>query len=126
MDIDYEGKSYPFDMDEVTVKQAIKIEKHMGCSFVEWGGLLEKGSSMQALQALGWLVLHGGRDVPIEDTDFKMVPLGEGLTKAMAAQAAADEAAAAAAAGPTGAPPANGHVPAPLVLSAPSSETASP
>lgn len=97
MVIDYEGQKYTFDMAEVTVKQAIKIEKHTGMAFADWGEAVAKGADLKAVQAIGWLVLHGGRDVPIEDCDFKLMKLGE----AFAAAAAADEAAAKAAEDPT-------------------------
>lgn len=91
MIIEYEGKRYEFDFDDVTVKQAIKIEKHTGLTLSEWGKDLEAGSSAVAIQALGWLVLHDGRDIPIDDCDFKMVKLGEAFAKA-AEEEAAEEA----------------------------------
>ena len=91
MIIKYDGADYPFDMDEVGIKQAIKIEKFMGCSFEEWGKRLQAGD-LTARQALGWLILHhGALDVPIEDTDFKMVALGNSLNEAFAAEAAEAE-----------------------------------
>jgi hypothetical protein len=103
--IEYEGKSYPFDFDEIRVKQAVKIEKHTGLSLDEFGKAAAAGSSMLVVQAIGWLVLHGGRDVPIEDCDFKVVPFGEAFAKAAAAEDAAQkEREAAGDAGPT--PPA--------------------
>jgi hypothetical protein len=101
MRIDYEGQSYEFDMDDITVKQAIKIEKHLGCPFAEFGERLsaEEGKipDLMAVQCLGWLILHGGRDVPIEDTDFKVTALSQALGDAMEKATAAEEAAA----GPT-------------------------
>ena len=92
MIIDYDGQQYTFDLDDVTVKQALKIEKFMGCSFTEWGKRLQGGEDMRARQALGWLILHGGADVPVEETDFKLVKLGEALDAAHAAEAAKAEA----------------------------------
>ena len=88
MIIKYDGADYPFEMDDVAIKQAIKIEKFMGCSFEEWGKKLQAGD-LTARQALGWLILHqGDLSVPIEDTDFKMVALGNALNEAFAAEAA--------------------------------------
>ena len=82
MIIKYDGHDYPFDFDDVTVKQGVKIEKFMGCSFEEWGKKLQAGD-LQARQALGWVILHGGDlTVPIEDTDFKMVALGKAMADA--------------------------------------------
>lgn len=91
MIIHYDGQDYPFSLDDVTVKQALKIEKFMSCSFADWGKKLQQdGGDLRARQALGWLILHQGRDVPIEDTDFKLVALGEALDAAFTAEAAAD------------------------------------
>jgi hypothetical protein len=106
MFIDYDGGHYPFDMDEVTIKQALKIEKFMGCSFEEWGKKLQAGD-LAARQALGWLILHPDGGVPIEDTDFKMVALAEALDKAFAAAAPPEPEPV-----PTAAAASNGHGPA--------------
>jgi hypothetical protein len=86
--INYDGQQYPFDMDDITVKQALKIEKFMGCSFAEWGEKLQAGTDMRARQALGWLILHPDGGVPIEDTDFKLAALAAALDEAFAAEAA--------------------------------------
>lgn len=91
MIINYDGQEYPFDFDEVSVKQGIKIEKFMGCSFDEWGRKLQAGD-LTARQALGWVILHGGDlSVPIEDTDFKMVALGKSLDDAFKGDAPAED-----------------------------------
>ena len=118
MIIKYDGHDYPFDFDDVTVKQGVKIEKFLGCSFEEWGKRLQAGD-LQARQALGWVILHGGDlTVPIEDTDFKMVALGKAMADAFAAEAPAEEEPV-----PTGAV-LNGHAPA-AELSLPSSPESS-
>ena len=107
MIITYDGHDYPFDMDDIGVKQGIKIEKFMGCSFEEWGRKLQAGELM-ARQALGWVILHGGDlTVPIEDTDFKMVALAKALDAAFKAEAPAE-----AEPVPTVAAASNGHAPA--------------
>jgi hypothetical protein len=106
--IEYDGQAYPFDLDDVTVKQALKIEQYMKCSFAEWGKLLQAGEDMRARQSLGWVILHqGDLAVPIEDTDFKLVALGTALDAAFAAAAPPE-----AEPVPTGAAASNGHVPA--------------
>lgn len=110
MIITYDGRDYPFDLDDVTVKQAMAIEKFMGCNFAEWGKRLQSGEDMAARQALGWVILTGGdRSIPIEDTDFKLVALGNALDKAFAAEAA-KTVEAEQAAGPTAAVTVNGHL----------------
>jgi hypothetical protein len=107
--IHYDGQDYPFDLDEVTVKKALKIEKYMGCSFAEWGKRLQAGEDMAARQVLGWLILHPAGDVEIEDTDFKLVALGNALDTAFAAEAEKQKAAEQP--GPTAAVTSNGHTP---------------
>lgn len=89
MIITYEGQQYRFDLNDVTVKQALKIERFMGCSFAEWAKRLQAGEDMRARQVVGWLILHQGGDVPIEDTDFRLAALGEAIDKAVALEAAA-------------------------------------
>lgn len=89
MIIRYDGADYAFDMDDVTVKQAMTIERFMGCSFADWGRKLQEGQDLRARQALGWLILHADGGVAVEDTDFKMVKLGNALDAAFAAEAAA-------------------------------------
>lgn len=91
MIITYEGQQYTFDLDDITVKQALKVEKYMGCSFAEWGKRLAAGEDMRARQVLGWLILHPDGGVAIEDTDFKLARLGEALDAAFRAQEAEAE-----------------------------------
>jgi hypothetical protein len=111
--INYDGQQYPFDLDDVTVKQAIKIEKYMGCSFEDWGKKLQEGGSLPARQALGWLILQkGDLAAAIDDTDFKLVALAKGIDEAFAAEAAKAKAAEDAAPVPTVAVASNGHTPA--------------
>ena len=126
MIIVYEGQRYEFDFEDITVKQAIKSEKHTGMQRAEWGKDLAEGASASAMQAVGWLILHGGRDIPIDDCDFKIAALGEAFTKAAAEEEAAQkEREAAEDAGPTRpAAPLNGSGEARTqVLSLPSSTT---
>lgn len=101
MRITYEGESYDFDMTDITVKQAIKIEKYLGCPISEFGSRLspphvegedDKPPDLMAMQCLGWLILHEGKGVPIEDTDFKVKALFDAFGAAAAAEHAADSA----------------------------------
>lgn len=101
MIIEYEGAQYEFDFDDITVKQAMKIEKHVGMQLEEFGKVLAEGGNLRAVQAAGWLILHGGRDIPIEDCDFKLVRFGEAFARAAAEAEAAELAAAGAQPGPT-------------------------
>src|SRR5258708_37522346 len=92
MIIEYEGERYEFDFDDITVKQAMKIEKHTGVKLTDWGDRLEAGGDMLSLQALGWLVLFGGAGAG-GDADFKLLELGNAVAAANTAPAAAEEAA---------------------------------
>jgi hypothetical protein len=86
--IHYDGGDYPFDLDDVTVKQAIKIEKYMGCPFAEWGKRLQAGEDMAARQTLGWFILTGGDlATGIEDVDFQLIKLAKALDEAFTAEA---------------------------------------
>ena len=121
MRIEYDGEAYDFDMADITVKQAIKIEKHLGCPITEFGDRLQPGEDkppdMMAIQCLGWLILHDGRGVPIEDTDFSVMR----LMQAFSASAATEQEAEDAAVVPTvaGDPAANGHAAAAVPLTVP-------
>lgn len=89
MIIKYEGRSYPYDFDDVELLPAMAIEERMGMSFSDWADRLEKGGDLRSLQCFGWLVLTGGDvKVPIADTNFKMVRLGEAFAAARAKEAA--------------------------------------
>lgn len=94
MRIEYEGETYDFEFDDITVKQAIKIEKFLGCPIAEFGSKLQPtdgNPDMQAMQVLGWLILHGGRGIPIEDTDFKLRVLVNAVAAASAAESEPEE-----------------------------------
>lgn len=113
MIIDYEGTAYEFDLDDLTVKQAIKIEKHIGGPMLDFEKGIGKGD-LTAYQALGWLILCGGDQTPIADVDFKIAKLSKAFEAAALADAEAAKAKAdaeAAAAGPTAAA-SNGRKPA--------------
>jgi hypothetical protein len=89
--IDYEGTVYEFDLDDLTVKQAIKIEKHIGGPLEQF----EKGigtGNLAAYQALGWLILCGGDQTPIADVDFKIAKLSKAFEVAVKAEAEAAKA----------------------------------
>jgi hypothetical protein len=123
--ITYEGQRYPFQFEDITVKQGMKIEQHTGIPWGEWGEAVAAGGNLKVLQSLGWLVLLGGDlDAQIGECDFKMAVFGAGLNAAMAAEAAAAEAAEEAAGprptGGTSSDPreANGTAPPPTLSSA--------
>ena len=111
MIIEYEGSSYEFDLADMTVKQALKIEKHLGAPLVEF----EKGmltGQLAACQAFGWLILHGGDlDVPIDGVDFKLAKLMNAFEDAARREAGAAQEAEP---DPTAAAVSNGQTSAPV------------
>jgi hypothetical protein len=111
--IDYEGRSYEFDSDDLTVKQALKIEKHIGGPMLDWEKGMATGRA-DCYQALGWLIFHGGDQTPIAEVDFKFGKLAKAFEAAAAKEAEAEKAAEAAKAGPdpTVAGASNGRTPA--------------
>lgn len=94
MQIVYQGQPYDFDMADITVKQAIKIEKHLGCPISDFGDRLSpedgKPADMMAIQCLGWLVLHGGKGVAIDDADFSLRDFMGAFGAALVAQREAE------------------------------------
>ena len=76
MKIEYEGEQYHLDMDTIDVKQAIKIEKHIGGTLEDWETGMSHASTA-CLQALGWLIFTGGDSTPIADVNFKIMALSK-------------------------------------------------
>ena len=104
MILTYEGKTYEFDLDDLGIDQAIKIEKHIDGPMLEWEQGMVVGRAL-CVQVLGWLILHGGDlDVPIASVKFKYPKLMTAFSEA-GEREAAEQAAKAAEPDPT----ANGH-----------------
>jgi hypothetical protein len=96
--IDYEGQQYPFDMDDMDIRQALKIEKHIGGTVGDFTEGLTQTIRADCYQALGWLIFHGGDQTAIADVNFKFGKLSRAFAAA-AEKEAAEEAAAKEAAG---------------------------
>ena len=112
MVIDYEGTKYEFDLDDIDINQALKIEKHISGPMLEFEQGMFKGRVV-CVQVLGWLVLHGGNlDVPIGSVNFKYPRLMKAFADAVEAQQKAQEAADGP--DPTGAADSNGRTSGPV------------
>jgi hypothetical protein len=85
--ITYEGTAYDFDLDDLSVKQAQKIEKHIGGTLADWEAGLGRASA-DCLQAVAWLIFTGGDKTPIADVDFKIMKLAKAMDEAQQAEAA--------------------------------------
>jgi hypothetical protein len=84
--ITYEGKAYDFDLADMTIKQAMKVEKHIGGPMDKFEKGIASGD-LACFQALGWLILHGGDDTPVADVDFKISRLSQAFAEAVQAEA---------------------------------------
>jgi hypothetical protein len=90
--IEYEGKAYDVDPDDIDVNQALKIEKHVDGPMLEWENGLLTGRVI-CVQVLAWLILHGGDlEVPIASVNFKYPKLMKAFTAAGEAEAEAEKA----------------------------------
>lgn len=96
MIVDYDGKSYEFSMDELTLEQAQKIKRVLGLTPLKVEtGLME--ADPDALQAVFWLMnqQNGATNIQLERVRFKPIPLANALYDAMKAKAGKEEEAAA-------------------------------
>jgi hypothetical protein len=85
MKVDYEGKTYNFELEEITVSQATVLKRRLGLTLLSLDAGLNEGDP-DALRAVYWLMLdQSGERVDIDEVDFKIVKL------ANAVQAAADK-----------------------------------
>lgn len=86
--LEYGGKSFAYDDEDMTVLQGIAVEEHIKGSLVDWDQGLGQHRSA-CYQALGWLVFHDGSpEVPIAGVDFPIVKLSAAWLQARMAQIA--------------------------------------
>lgn len=95
--LEYDGKSWSYDDDDLTVLQGIAVEEHIKGDLMAYDEGLTSGRSV-CYQALGWLVFHDASpDVAISGVDFPLAKLSKAWLEARLeaigeAQAAADAA----------------------------------
>lgn len=97
MKIEYDGETYEFDDQDVTLKQAMVVQMHTGLSIAAWQNSLdvEDGGDpgpewLKSVQCLYWLVMaQNGITVPIADADFKVAKFLGAYSDAVKAEAAA-------------------------------------
>ena len=115
MEIEYEGKKYPFDLDDLDIEQSLKIEKHIDGTILDWEAGLLTGRTI-CFQALGWAILRDGdMDTPIASVNFKLGKLIRAFHEALEAEKKAADAKKEreAETGPTGGAASNGRTRAP-------------
>lgn len=92
MHLNYEGKEYDFDLEEVTVQQARTIKTSCGLTLLGLENGLEQGDP-DALRAVFWLMLcQNGERVDIDRADFKIVKFARAIDAAALAEAEAAKA----------------------------------
>jgi hypothetical protein len=100
MDVEYEGNSYTFDLDEITVQQAMVIKAQCGLTLSTMQKAIGEGDP-DGLRAMFWLMMvQSGRQADIARVDFKILKFAQAIREAGEQQekTMADEARAAAAA----------------------------
>jgi len=83
MKVEYDGRVYDYDYEEVLVSQALKIEEHVGGTLADYEQGLINGRTV-CFQAMGWLLFHDG-DVKQQIgsiPDFPVVKLAAAYLKA--------------------------------------------
>ena len=96
MKIEYEGETLDFDMEQLTVRQAMYLKSKLGLTLLGLDQGLMAGDP-DALLAIFWLIrthADGCKPVEIDTLDFKVVKLAEAVQNAVEAEQAAQEAAA--------------------------------
>jgi hypothetical protein len=73
MKINFEGKEYDLDLDEITTGQAKVIKVHTGQTLKSMAEGMQEGDP-DALRALYWLMhVQSGLSLDIDRADFKMI-----------------------------------------------------
>ena len=94
MKINYEGRVYDLDFEEITLKQLSVIKNfcHISLNGLQAG--LAEGDA-DALRAFFWLMqVNSGFKVAIQDVDFKVLKFASAIQQASAEEAEADKLAA--------------------------------
>lgn len=93
MKIDYEGESLEFDLENITVRQAMAIKMKTGLTLMGLDQGLAVGDP-DALLAIYWLMRTQaeGKPVDMDNLDFKVVKLANAVQAAVEAEQASEEA----------------------------------
>lgn len=89
MKVNYEGEELEFDLEKITVRQAMVLKMKLGLTLLGLDEGLASGDP-DALLAVYWLMrTHSGEKVDIDDLDFKIVTLANAIQEAVDAEEAA-------------------------------------
>lgn len=93
MKIVYEGETLDFNLDDITVREAMYLKMKLGLTLLGLDQGLANGDP-DALLAIYWLIRkhsNGGKPVDIDELDFKVVALANAVQEAVEAEAKALE-----------------------------------
>lgn len=91
MKIDFEGRTWEFDADELDVKQAMVLHLTYGMTIADWIRGLDE-LDPRALHFTYWLMLQqNGVVMPIAEANCKIVYFSAAMREAQLAEAAAAE-----------------------------------
>jgi len=92
--IEFEGRAWQFEMDEITVRQGESIAAYTGLSLSAWyRSLLDPDSLswMKSMQCLYWLIREqNGESIALESADFAPLKLMAAFNDAAAAEVASE------------------------------------
>ena len=93
MIITWEGRDWPLDFTDLTVKQAEAIEAASGMTLEKWfGQLAEDASSIRILKTVYWLMhVQNGVHLKLAEVDFPVLRFGIAFAAAAAEEEPAGE-----------------------------------
>jgi hypothetical protein len=98
MKLDFEGRTWSVDIDDLSVKQALAITSHSGGTLTAWEKSLAEVESpnwLPAMECLYWLMLAQNGDTTSArpgDTDFAVLKFSKVFADALAAEAGPEKA----------------------------------
>jgi hypothetical protein len=82
MNVNYEGKTYAFDLDEIDISQATVLKRKFGLTLLSLEAGLREGDP-DALRAMYWIMLtQDGQRVNIDNVNFKIVKFANAIQQA--------------------------------------------
>ena|SRR5258708_6654578 len=94
MKIDYDGRAWELDLDDIGLKQAMVIQSHMGMSVTAVLALLDHPDSLDWVRVVAcvhWVMLaQDGQERPL-DADFPVIRFADAFVTAIQAAAPPDD-----------------------------------
>jgi hypothetical protein len=89
--VQFDGTDYEFDLDDIDVRQAIKIQNETGLTVADmWEGF--KRMDPRACLAMYWLMMaQSGKAVDMNKSNFKLVQFHSAVLEALVSANPTDE-----------------------------------